>query len=64
MKAFPVDLNKDADLEAFNPYLETAERNLNTKSWTRMMYVLPKSEPVNVNGEVLKEDHGPWRVFQ
>jgi quercetin dioxygenase-like cupin family protein len=35
-----------------------AWRNLSSTSWARMMYVLQESKPVEVEGEVLKEDYG------
>ncbi|USP82357.1 hypothetical protein yc1106_09631 [Curvularia clavata] len=126
-KGFPVDLNKDADLAVYKPYLESspglvvsggtvlrfvdvapghlspmhrtvsldygvvlegefelvldsgetrrmnrgdvaiqrgtmhAWRNLSTTSWGRMMYVLQECKPVEVNGEVLKEDYGTMK---
>ncbi|KAF1939125.1 hypothetical protein EJ02DRAFT_457272 [Clathrospora elynae] len=123
-KGAPVDLNKDADLAVYKPYLESppglvasggtvlrfvdvapghlspmhrtvsldygvviegefelvldsgetrkmnrgdvaiqrgtmhAWRNLSSTSWGRMMYVLQECKPVEVGGEVLKEDYG------
>ncbi|KAF2823232.1 hypothetical protein CC86DRAFT_372261 [Ophiobolus disseminans] len=123
-KGFPVELNKDADLQVYKPYLESppglvaaggtvlrfvdmepgllspmhrtvsldygvviegevelvldsgetrrmkrgdvaiqrgtmhAWRNLSSTSWARMMYVLQECKPVEVEGEVLKEDYG------
>lgn len=123
-KGFPVELNKDADLQVYKPYLESppglvatggtvlrfvdmepgllspmhrtvsldygvviegevelvldsgetrkmkrgdvaiqrgtmhAWRNLSSTSWARMMYVLQECKPVEVDGEVLKEDYG------
>lgn len=123
-KGFPVELNKDADLQVYKPYLESppglvatggtvlrfvdmepgalsamhrtvsldygvviegevelvldsgetrkmkrgdvaiqrgtmhAWRNLSSTSWARMMYVLQECKPVEVKGEVLKEDYG------
>ncbi|KAH8726897.1 hypothetical protein GQ44DRAFT_704960 [Phaeosphaeriaceae sp. PMI808] len=38
-----------------------AWRNLSTTSWARMMYVLQECEPVEVGGEVLKEDYGSMK---
>ncbi|KAH7402669.1 cupin domain-containing protein [Pyrenochaeta sp. MPI-SDFR-AT-0127] len=35
-----------------------AWRNLSSTSWARMMYVLQDSEPIKVEGEILKEDYG------
>jgi quercetin dioxygenase-like cupin family protein len=126
-KGFPVDLNKDADLAVYKPYLESppglvasggtvlrfvdvapghfspmhrtvsldygvvlegemelvldsgetrlmkrgdvaiqrgtmhAWRNTSTTSWGRMMYVLQECKPVEVDGEVLKEDYGSMK---
>lgn len=123
-KGFPVELNKDADLQVYKPYLEKAPglvatggtvlrfvdiepgmtspmhrtvsldygvviegqmelildsgerrtmnrgdvaiqrgtmhawRNMSSTSWGRMMYVLQESKPLEVEGEVLKEDYG------
>jgi quercetin dioxygenase-like cupin family protein len=126
-KGVPVDLNKDADLAVYKPYLESppglvasggtvlrfvdvapghlspmhrtvsldygvvlegemelvldsgetrlmkrgdvaiqrgtmhAWRNTSTTSWGRMMYVLQECKPVEVDGEVLKEDYGSMK---
>ncbi|KAG9189763.1 hypothetical protein G6011_06631 [Alternaria panax] len=126
-KGFPVDLNKDADLAVYKPYLESppglvasggtvlrfvdvapghfspmhrtvsldygvvlegemelvldsgetrlmkrgdvaiqrgtmhAWRNTSTTSWGRMLYVLQECKPVEVEGEVLKEDYGSMK---
>ncbi|CAO2657359.1 Nn.00g034850.m01.CDS01 [Neocucurbitaria sp. VM-36] len=123
-KGFPVELNKDADIAVYKPYLESppglvasggtvlrfvdmepsslspmhrtvsldygvvlegevelvldsgetrrmkrgdvaiqrgtmhAWRNVSSTSWARMMYVLQDCKPVEVQGEVLKEDYG------
>lgn len=123
-KGVPVDLNKEADLEVYEPYLKNppglvasggtilrfvdmepgllspmhrtvsldygvvlegevelvldsgetrkmergdvaiqrgtmhAWKNLSSTSWARMMYVLQECKPVEVDGEVLKEDYG------
>jgi quercetin dioxygenase-like cupin family protein len=35
-----------------------AWRNLSSTSWARMMYVLQESKPIEIEGEVLKEDYG------
>jgi quercetin dioxygenase-like cupin family protein len=35
-----------------------AWRNMSQDSWARMMYVLQESKPVELGGEVLKEDYG------
>lgn len=126
-KGFPVDLNGDADLKVYKPYLTDAPglvaqggtvlrfvdvepghlspmhrtvsldygvviegevelvldsgetrkmnrgdvaiqrgtmhawRNLSDKNWARMMYVLQECKPVEVEGEVLKEDYGTMK---
>jgi quercetin dioxygenase-like cupin family protein len=126
-KGFPVDLNGDADVEAYKPYLEKPPglvasggtvlrfvdmepghispmhrtvsldygvviegevelildsgetrkmkagdvaiqrgtmhqwRNLSSTKWGRMMYVLQDCKPVEVDGEVLKEDYGTMK---
>jgi quercetin dioxygenase-like cupin family protein len=123
-KSFPVDLNKDADIQVYKPYLESppglvatggsvlrfvdvapghlspmhrtvsldygvviegtfelvldsgetrlmkrgdvaiqrgtmhAWRNTSDTEWGRMMYVLQECKPVEVDGEILKEDYG------
>ncbi|KAF2025613.1 hypothetical protein EK21DRAFT_75947 [Setomelanomma holmii] len=123
-KGTPIELNKDADLKVYTPYLEKAPglvasggtvlrfvdmepgalspmhrtvsidygvvlegevelvldsgetrkmtrgdvaiqrgtmhawRNLSSTSWARMMYVLQESKPIEIAGEVLKEDYG------
>jgi quercetin dioxygenase-like cupin family protein len=38
-----------------------AWRNLSPTAWGRMMYVLQECEPVEVGGEVLKEDYGTMK---
>ena len=126
-KGFPVDLNSDADLKSYEPYLKNppglvtsggtvlrfvdvapghlspmhrtvsldygvvlegemelvldsgetrkmkrgdvaiqrgtmhAWRNLSETEWGRMMYVLQECRPVEVDGEVLKEDYGTMK---
>lgn len=126
-KGFPVDLNDDADIKVYKPYLESppglvatggtvlrfvdvgpghlspmhrtvsldygvviegevelvldsgetrllkrgdvaiqrgtmhAWRNTSKTEWARMMYVLQECKPVEVEGEVLKEDYGTMK---
>jgi quercetin dioxygenase-like cupin family protein len=126
-KGLPVDLNNDADLQVYKPYLESppglvatggtvlrfvdvapghlspmhrtvsldygvvlegdielvldsgettpmqrgdvaiqrgtmhAWRNRSDTNWARMMYVLQECKPVEVDGEVLKEDYGSMK---
>lgn len=38
-----------------------AWRNLSDTNWARMMYVLQECKPVEVEGEVLKEDYGTMK---
>jgi quercetin dioxygenase-like cupin family protein len=38
-----------------------AWRNTSSTSWGRMMYVLQECKPVEVEGEVLKEDYGSMK---
>jgi hypothetical protein len=35
-----------------------AWRNLSFTSWARMMYILQECKPVEIEGDVLKEDYG------